>query len=92
MNKKRSEYAVQIDKNVEKFLLKHRGQPIIQQFRKSIEILKKDPFQNSLNIKTMVGTQISYRLRLGKYRFIYRILDDILVIHFVDADTRGDIY
>lgn len=33
-----------------------------------------------------------YRLRFGKFRAIYRIFNNILVISVVDLDVRGKIY
>jgi len=34
----------------------------------------------------------SYRLRIWKYRFIYEIIEDKLIITFTDWDNRWDIY
>lgn len=31
-------------------------------------------------------------MRIGKYRFLYEVIDDIILVYFYDADSRGDIY
>jgi mRNA interferase RelE/StbE len=44
------------------------------------------------DIKKMKGKKLTnlYRLRIGKYRIIYQMEEDIIKI--LDVDTRGDIY
>ncbi len=44
------------------------------------------------DIKKMKGKKLTnlYRLRVGKYRIIYQMEEDIIKI--LDIDTRGDIY
>jgi mRNA interferase RelE/StbE len=33
-----------------------------------------------------------YRIRVGTYRIIYDILDDILIVEIVNVGSRGDVY
>ncbi len=33
-----------------------------------------------------------FRLRIGKYRAIFRIIDHQILIFVFDSDSRGDIY
>ncbi|EHE0558430.1 hypothetical protein J0E37_000517 [Campylobacter upsaliensis] len=33
-----------------------------------------------------------YRLRIGKYRFLYEVLESEILIYAYKADSRGDIY
>lgn len=48
---------------------------------------------NKYDIKQMQGVSAeTYRLRLGKYRAIYRLYNDVLVIFVLDIGSRGDIY
>ncbi len=44
------------------------------------------------DIKKMKGKKLAnlFRLRVGKYRIIYQMEEDI--IRILDIDTRGDIY
>ena len=85
-------YQVIFEKRVQKFLTQHKGQPIIIQFEKTLQCLIIDPLDSSLDIKSLKWYEWFYRLRLWKYRFIYEIVDDKLIIDFVNADSRGDIY
>ncbi len=40
----------------------------------------------------MQGAEDDYRLRIGKYRFLYHVMDQKVLIFFYDAGSRGDIY
>ncbi|MEL7609890.1 MAG: type II toxin-antitoxin system RelE/ParE family toxin [Bacillota bacterium] len=46
------------------------------------------------DIKRLQGYQDYYRLRVGKYRIIYRFLVDnsVEVLYIIDIGSRGDIY
>lgn len=85
-------YTIILEKPVQKFLEKNKWQIVIHQFQIAIQTLSIDPYENNLDIKILQWLPNTYRLRIGKYRFLYEILDDILVISFFDAGTRWDIY
>ena len=73
-------YELRISKPALKFLEKQ----ISSDYEKSI---------NKYDIKQMQGVNAeTYRLRIGKYRAIYRLYNDILVIFILDIGSRGDIY
>jgi mRNA interferase RelE/StbE len=38
------------------------------------------------------GSKNKYRIRVGTYRIVYEIQDDILTIYIFDVDHRKDIY
>ena len=85
-------YSVDYHKKVIKFLAK---QDI--DFRIKIlnifEDIALNPFENSCDIKPYKSkTPNQYRLRVGKYRFIYEIKNDVLCIYVSDAGSRGSIY
>jgi len=84
-------YELKFHKQVIKFL---QNQPL--NFRKKVleqfEIIKNNPFDNNLDIKELKGMKNFFRLRISKYRFIYRIENNILLIEIVKAGSRGDIY
>ncbi|MCK5536855.1 MAG: type II toxin-antitoxin system RelE/ParE family toxin [Bacteroidales bacterium] len=83
-------YKLLIHKNVTKFLKKC---PIKQQIISKFELLKQNPYPNQeLDIKIIQGYENLYRLRVGKYRFIYKIQNDELIIFILKAGSRGDIY
>jgi len=85
-------YKINITKNVYKFLKKHKWEKLITSFEKSLIILKNNPYRNTLDIKNLKWYNEKYRLRIWKYRFIYEIINNELIISFVDADSRWDIY
>lgn len=47
-------YQVILEKSVQKFLEKHRGEDLIQKFEKALTILALDPYENNLDIKVLV--------------------------------------
>jgi len=85
-------YKIKLEKKVLKFLSKHKWEKIIQNFTISLKILQYDPYNNRLDIKSIVWNKNNYRLRIWKYRFLYEIFKDKLIITFTDWDNRWDIY
>uniref|UniRef100_UPI003D2BFBE4 type II toxin-antitoxin system RelE family toxin n=1 Tax=Paenibacillus oryzisoli TaxID=1850517 RepID=UPI003D2BFBE4 len=57
-----------------------------------IQILAQDPKHPELYIKKMQGTNNQFRLRIGSYRVVYSIFNDILVIVVIKVGSRGDVY
>lgn len=83
-------YQIKVSKIVDKFLEKHRD--IAKIFIENLEILEQNPLKNSLDIKTLKWKKHHYRLRIWKYRFLYEIIENEILIYFYDADSRGNIY
>jgi len=85
-------YQLELSSKVKKFILKRTP----KEQKKLIEIfetLQENPYENDLSIKPMkVENSNEYRLRFGKYRIIYEVIDNELLIYLIDADSRGDIY
>lgn len=42
--------------------------------------------------KDLVGFKNFYRVRVGQYRIIYQIFDDVLIVSVVELMTRGTGY
>lgn len=40
----------------------------------------------------MTGEPSVYRVRVGQYRVVYEVLDDILVVHVVRVGHRREVY
>jgi len=52
-----------------------------------------NPTESNQDIKPLSGSPKNhYRLRIGKFRFLYEVMDDKLLIYCYDADSRGGIY
>lgn len=87
MNKK---YNLKLSKKVEKFLFKNIF--VAKNFYRQVNVLINSPFDNSLDIKKIQWSEKNYRLRIWKYRFLYEIIDNEILIYFYDAGSRWDIY
>ena len=56
----------------------------------NILLLKVEP--RPKNCRKMTGTESDYRIRIGDYRVVYRILDDNKIVIVFAAEHRKDIY
>ncbi|MSP27503.1 MAG: type II toxin-antitoxin system RelE/ParE family toxin [Methylococcales bacterium] len=84
-------YKLEFSKQVVKFLDKSEHQlkiKIIMVF----EQLSNNPRSSNLDIKAMINKKGHFRLRIGKYRFLYEMTDTELFIYVYKADSRGDVY
>ena len=83
---------IRYSKDALKFLSKVQ-KPIAQNIRTAIRGLTLDPPEG--DIKTMQGySDGRMRLRVGKYRVIYRYDKDkkLDILYIIDIGSRGDIY
>ncbi len=83
-------YRLQYHKDVRKFLKTHRD--INQRAINAFEQIAQNPYQNALDISKLQGETNKYRLRLGKYRFLYEIIEAQILIYAYKADSRGGVY
>jgi len=65
---------------------------VFERFENSVEAMKQNPFDERLDIKKLFGVKNRFRLRVSKYRFLYEIEEDDILIFFYKADKRGDVY
>ncbi|BDU51673.1 type II toxin-antitoxin system RelE family toxin [Haliovirga abyssi] len=86
-------YKLKLSKKAVKFLNKHSNEKekIINIFKEIMPNYEKA--LKKYDIKQLKGTlEETYRLRIGKYRVIYKIYNDILVVYVLAIGSRGDIY
>ena len=85
-------YKIKFSKDAKKFIEKQDSKTK-KRFKKVFEKLAINPYpsNNSLDAKKLKNIE-GYRLRIGKYRFIYIVLEDSLIIVVNKGDSRGDIY
>ncbi|MEI7510841.1 MAG: type II toxin-antitoxin system RelE/ParE family toxin [Candidatus Peregrinibacteria bacterium] len=83
-------YQIEVSKEVKKFLKKHPE--VIFRFFRITNFLEDDPYSPLVDIKNLQGEENKYRFRIGKYRFLYEVEDQVLLIYIYDADSRGSIY
>ena len=84
-------YSYRLSKTVIKFLEK-RDQAFLLRFDEKLDEIVKNPKKSTADVKPYLGHPWHYRLRIGKYRFLYSILEIEIVVYFYDADSRGEIY
>ncbi len=82
-------YEVRIAKRVAKSLasLERRAQ---QRVRAAIELLADDPRPPAC--VAMQGEDSVYRVRVGDYRIVYEVLDEVLLIQVVRVGHRREVY
>ena len=83
-------YGLKYGKAVTKFLKKHNE--VAPRVLEKLEILAQNPYQNTLDIAKLDGYEHHYRLRVGKYRLLYEIIESQILIYAYDIDSRGDVY
>lgn len=86
-------YKVRYSKTAEKFIKKNKI--IGLKFYKAFEELADDRKNFHLyDIKKFYAKQFDdvFRLRIGNYRGIFRIVDQELIIFVVEIGARGDVY
>lgn len=78
-------YRIDINKRSQKFI---KTQPRKQQERllRAIYALPEG------DVKALTGFKNVFRLRVGDYRVIYEIRNDVLLITVVNIGNRGQIY
>ncbi|TLD83279.1 type II toxin-antitoxin system RelE/ParE family toxin [Helicobacter sp. MIT 11-5569] len=82
---------LEYSKDIEKFLLKHRD--LAPKILSALELIAQNPYNNTQDTKKMQGYENHYYLRIGKYRILYEIREDkILIIYAYKADSRGEVY
>ena len=79
-------YRIVYEKPAVKFI---RRQPPEQRSR-ILKAIEKLPYQG--DVKRLAGRPGEWRLRVGSYRILYTIDDDILLFRVLDAGSRGEIY
>lgn len=86
-------YKVKYSKSAEKFIKKNKA--IGVRFFKAFEELAESKDNVQLyDIKRFYSKNYNdiFRLRIGEYRAVFRIIDDELIVYVFDIGARGDIY
>ena len=84
-------YEVVFSKQIFKFLGKC-DKSIARRFKDAVEIIEKNPYTSLLDIKKLAGSANHYRLRIWKYRFLYEVRENEILIYFYKADSRWNVY
>lgn len=77
------------ERNADKFFSKHPD--IRVKFINNIKKYFKG--DRNIDIVSLQGHKDLLRMRIGKYRVIYKIVDgEIIIVSVIDANLRGDVY
>ncbi len=79
-------YKIVIDKPALKFL---QRQPQ-QQRERLLKAIYRLPHEG--DIKPMSGHEGLFRLRVGSYRVLYTVENDVLTVRVLTIGNRGDVY
>ncbi|MBD2357204.1 type II toxin-antitoxin system RelE/ParE family toxin [Tolypothrix sp. FACHB-123] len=82
-------YEVKFTKGARKAFMKLSPE-LQNRIQTKIENLAIEPRPNG--VKKLKGQENSYRVRVGDYRIIYDIFDDILLVTVVEIGHRSNIY
>jgi len=82
-------YTVEI-KPAAKRQIKKLPLTIQAQIIQTLAELELDP--RPINVRKLSGEENAYRVRVGDYRIVYEIYDQVLVVVVVKVGNRRDIY
>ena len=79
-------------KDAAKFL-ERLDRPTFARFDAAIARLRQnDPVDATLDIKPLAGMSGHFRLRVGKYRMLYELREEGVLIYAYKVAPRGDVY
>jgi mRNA interferase RelE/StbE len=85
-------YTLKIHKKAVKFF-KSRSISERGIIKIKLDFLTENPYSHpQLDIKKLKGDEEVFRLRVGKIRIIYQIINNDLIVFVISAGSRGDIY
>lgn len=70
--------------------LKRLPQETVLRISRAVEALRQEPFP--VGVRKILGTEHTYRIRIGDYRVLYTVLAATLVIEVVRVGHRKDVY
>ena len=65
-------------------------QSIITRVLAAVESLAENPYQSGA--RKLAAAEHSYRLRVGDYRVVYSVDDNVLIVEIVRVGHRKDVY
>jgi len=83
-------YSIRISPAAERDIRK-LDRPIQRRILRKLDGLGREPRPNGVE-KLSGGDEVRYRVRVGDYRIVYRIDDDVLTVLVLKVGNRKEIY
>jgi mRNA interferase RelE/StbE len=64
--------------------------PMISKVVSAVNNLASNPYPEG--VRKLVGSENSYRIRIGDYRVLYNIIKNMLIVEIIRVGHRKDIY
>jgi mRNA interferase RelE/StbE len=82
-------YRIEFTRSAEKDL-RRLDRANLFQVLAAIEVLRENP--RPAGVKKLVGSDHSFRIRVGDYRVVYEIEDDVCLVLILRMAHRKDVY
>lgn len=82
-------YEVRFTKPARKTFIKLSSE-LQNRIQAKIDDLAVEPRPNG--VKKLKNSEVRYRIRIGNYRVIYDIFDNILIVSIVEIEHRSEVY
>ncbi len=63
---------------------------IVPRIISAVELLSQNPYPSGT--RKLAGAEHTFRIRIGDYRVIYTIEDEVLVVEILRVGHRSDVY
>ena len=83
-------YRVEIRPNPGRFLRKLRDKSLAGRFVQAMRVLVENP--RPQGCVKLAGEESLYRIRVGEYRIIYQIQDEVLLVLIISIGHRREVY
>lgn len=82
-------YSIELSKKASKELSKLHN-PILKRLLEAIEKLRENPYPAAC--KKLVDTDSLWRIRVGSYRIVYNVAEEIKIVTITRVAHRKDVY
>lgn len=86
-----AEYSIEFVKSARKDFEKLPAK-IRERVAEALKILSLNPYSELLKVKKLKGAEDLFRIRLGDYRVVYEIRNEMLIVVVIKIGHRSEIY
>jgi len=70
--------------------LRRLPREVVSRILQAVEELSTDPYPTG--VRKLVGSEQTYRIRVGDYRVVYSVFSSTLIIQIIRVGHRKDVY